>query len=153
MNKMDRSTPKSKLSSSYSSTLSGQQPGALRDTPGRNTIESVRDRLTSAAQTLRFDALLEAVQHMGPEVQIQEYRDYATATSGKQFAAVKPLSDGSFVVGLSIDPSEDRRLEPCLGQWGSSRLVSQFRVSSHDAIQGWQLRQLRMSYREASGKR
>lgn len=153
MNKMDRSTPKTPHQSSSTSRFGYASPEVWPGKENKPTTDTLRSRLSSAAQTLRFDALLEAVQHMGPEVQLQEYRDYATATSGKQFAAVKPMSDGSFVVGLSISPTEDRRLEPCLGQWGSSRLVSQFRVGAHEAIQGWQLRQLRMSYREASGKR
>ena len=103
-------------------------------------------RLPTAAQRLRYEAVLEAVGHMGEDVVIQEYRDYATCTRGQQFAAIRPNSDGGITVGIASDAEDDMRLTACVGKWGSARICAQFELEVHQPIRGWQLGLLRRSY-------
>lgn len=103
-------------------------------------------KLATAAHRLRYDAVLEAVRHMGTDVDVQEYRDYATCSRGRQFAAVRPQADGSIAVGIALSSEDDVRLEACAGRWGSERIVSQFVLDVHQPIRGWQLGMLRRAY-------
>lgn len=112
-------------------------------------LAPLRERLDTAAHRLRYEAILEAAQHMGADVAVQEYRDYATCTRAGQFAAVRPVSTGEMVVGLAIDPSTDERLVPCLGRWGSDRIVAQFTLAEHQPLRGWHMGLLRRAYNEA----
>ena len=105
-------------------------------------------RLPTAAQRLRYEAVLDAVGHMGDDIEIVEYRDYAVAKRVLQFVAIRPdLETGQLLVGLAIAPDKDERLSPVSpGEWTSGRLISQFALESHQPIQGWQLKLLRLSY-------
>lgn len=103
-------------------------------------------RLATAAHRLRYDAVLEAVRHMGKDVDVQEFQEYATCSRGRQFAAVRPQADGTIAVGLSLPATEDVRLVGCAGTWGSDRIISQFILDVHEPIRGWQLGMLRRAY-------
>ena len=105
-------------------------------------------RLPTAAQRLRYEAVLDAVGHMGDDIEIVEYRDYAVAKRVLQFVAIRPdIATGHLAVGLAIAPDKDERLAAVrTGEWTSGRLISQFSLESHQPLQGWQLKLLRLSY-------
>ena len=112
-----------------------------------NFVSELGGKLSTAAHRLRYDAVLEAVRHMGRDVVVQEYKEHANCLRGPQFAAIRPNLDGTIVVGLALPVDADIRLESCAGAWGSERIISQFELGVHHSIRGWQLGLLRRAYR------
>ncbi len=162
-NQQDKSSDKSPLPTLLKPTgqstkhLSLHQASrkALSTPPKQRTYETSKEsvlggRLASAAHRLRYDAVLEAVKHMGKDVRIQEYHQYAVCTRTHQFAAVRPLANGTICVGIAADPAHDERLEPSDSAWGSQRITAQFLLNTHEPIRGWQLGMLRHAYQQAT---
>lgn len=127
----------------------GDGAPAPRTPPAHGLARPLRERLATAAHRLRYEAVLEAVGHMGADVHVEEYRDYATCTREVQFAAIRPLPSGTLLVGLAVAPDHDLRLQPCGGRWGSERITAQFELAVHQPIRGWQLGLLRRAYLDA----
>ncbi len=109
--------------------------------------ETLLQRLPSAAQALRYEAVLDAFSHMGKEVIIEEFRDYASARNPVPFACVRPVDGDHLEVGIALDASEDEMLTACEGQWVSKSIKSKFRLGNNEPISGGQLRLIRLSSR------
>ncbi len=109
------------------------------------------NRLPDARLALRYEAILDALSHMGKAVIIREYYDYATAGLPAVFAAVRPSEDGAFEVGIALASTEDALLSPCLGEWPNRNILSKFVVSNNETLTGKHLRLLRLASRVALG--
>jgi len=109
-------------------------------------VTPLGERLSTAAQRLRYDAVLEAVRHMGKDVKIEEHNAYASCYREQQFAAVRPHTKGIMLIGLAVESSLDERLDTATGKWGSDAITAQFALDVHQPIRGWQLGLLRRAY-------
>lgn len=109
--------------------------------------ETLLQRLPSAAQALRYEAVLDAFSHMGKDVIIEEFRDYASARNPIPFACVRPVDGDHLEVGIALEASEDASLTACAGHWESKSIKSKFRLGNNEPISGGQLRLIRLSSR------
>ncbi len=109
-------------------------------------------RIPSAAQALRYEAVLDAFSHMGKDVIIEEFGDYASARNPVPFACVRPVEGEHLEVGIALDASEDESLVACAGQWASDAIKSKFRLGNNEPISGAQLRMIRLSSRAVAEK-
>lgn len=123
-----------------------------KDSPASDSPKTLLQSLPSAAQALRYEAVLDAFGHMGKDVIIEEFSDYASARNPVPFACVRPIDGGHLEVGISLDSSEDDALEPCAGQWSSDTITSKFMLGNQEPISGKQLRWIRLASRAVAAK-
>ncbi len=166
---MSNSTPHPTSSRSKATTTPSASGGFVRDrsifSATRSTLsdqgaseaddrkETLLQRLPSAAQALRYEAVLDAFSHMGKDVIVEEFRDYASARNPIAFACVRPVDGDHLEVGIALEASEDDSLTACAGQWVSKSIKSKFRLGNNEPISGKQLRLIRLSSRAVAEKK
>ena len=133
----------------FSATRSSLSPSArAEDAPAKGARRKpLLERLPSAAQALRYEAILDAFSHMGKDVIIKEFDDYAAAGAPVIFACVRPLEDGDLDVGLALPASEGESLVACHGEFPSATIQSKFLLEQNQPISGQQMRWLRLASR------
>lgn len=146
---MDGLTWKRSIHAGHSSGLSAPTYSG-RELPRQKAAQSLLERLPSAAQALRYEAVLDALGHMGRNVCILEHHDYATAGIPDVFAAVRPLATGGIEVGLALAIDTDPILQACQGKWVDNALVSMFELGINESLSGSHLRCIRLASREVA---
>ena len=109
--------------------------------------QTLLQRLPDAKLALRYEAILDALSHISKHVVIREYNNYATASLPTVFAAVRPIEERAFEVGVALPSTEDELLTPCLGEWSDSAILSKFTVRDNEPLSGKHLRFMRLASR------
>lgn len=109
------------------------------------------ERLPSAAQALRYEAILDAFSFISKHVVIKEFDDYAAAGHPIIFASVRPLDSGDLDVGLALPPTEDEMLTACKGEFPSATITSKFLLEKTKPIGGRQMQLIRLASRAVKG--
>lgn len=137
----------------YAATRSSLSPSARptgAPAPGA-ARKPLLERLPSAAQALRYEAILDAFSFMGKEVTIKEFDDYATAGHPVTFASVRPLDSGDLDVGLALPASDDDILVACRGEFPDQTIRSKFLLEQNQPIGGRQMQLIRLASRAVKG--
>ena len=133
----------------FQATRSSLSPSARpEEAPAKDPKRKpLLERLPTAAQALRYEAILDAFSHMGKDVIVREFDDYAAAGAPVIFACVRPLTDGNLDVGLALPASEDESLVECRGEFPSPSIQSKFLLEQNKPISGQQMRWIRLASR------
>ena len=138
----------------YAATRSSLSPSARPsddDAQKGNARVPLLERLPSAAQALRYEAILDAFGFMGKDVIIREFDDYAAAGLPVIFACVRPLESGDLDVALALPESEDDMLVACPGEFPSATIQSKFLLEQSKPIGGRQMQLIRLASRAVTG--
>ncbi len=132
---------------STSDSLTRATRGRLNRAPSTAPHDTVSEAFETAAHQLRYEAVLEAVSHMGTDVRLERGDGLATARRGVAFAKVYALPTGRVSVRLAVDPAVNEQLTPCTDDDCEGALTAQFELGTSEPIRGWQLGLLRQAYR------
>ena len=132
-----------------SATRSSLSPSAREPRAARAKDERVPllERLPSAAQALRYEAILDAFGFMGKDVIIKEFDDYAAAGIPVIFACVRPLESGDLDVGLALSAADHTELSACKGEFPHATIKSKFTLEQDRPINGQQMQWIRLASR------
>ena len=142
---------RSLLSATRSSLSPSARPAQRAAGAADSTAAAARvpllERLPSAAQALRYEAVLDAFAFMGKDVITREFDDYAAAGLPVVFACARPLPSGDLDVGLALPAGEHEGLVACDGEFPHATIRSKFTLGQDKPINGQQMQWIRLASR------
>jgi hypothetical protein len=99
-----------------------------------NDSDTLRDTLwKDASSRAIFEAVKAAVEEL-PEVVAGQRKGYSAWSRKVQFAAVRPLSGGTAMLGLALPPEADKQLHTPRNEGWSERLKSRLALATPDEV-------------------